>query len=356
MKQHLVKVGALIGAATLVGLSMGPAAAAAPVSQATANGLTLAIAGSPISSGTVEATNDGTGEKKTGEVNPPVDVLENQDVLDIGVIAQDATALVENKNGVSRACSGVAGDGAVIGDVGESNCLTPGDPVGVNIANLDLTGSIVINPESPLGPLGVVIQPIWDEIVAPITAAIVDGLEPLETTGLTGTLGAVQSRCVADPNSASGTANIADSKLALDIAGNSIDIVNFPANPNPNTKVVTDLDEVLDAILDATRVDINTTLDGLLAPLQAVIDPVQEQLVDNLIAQIADELGPLEDNILDGTLNKQTTSEGGKKIEVTALELHAAAGCGPGAGEPRARHRHLRPEQPRRGTRRPGWP
>ena len=156
MKQHLVKVGALIGAATLVGLSMGPAAAAAPVSQATANGLTLAIAGSPISSGTVEATNDGTGEKKTGEVNPPVDVLENQDVLDIGVIAQDATALVENKNGVSRACSGVAGDGAVIGDVGESTCLTPGDPVGVNIANLDLTGAIVINPESALGPLGVV--------------------------------------------------------------------------------------------------------------------------------------------------------------------------------------------------------
>ena len=131
----------------------------------------------------------------------------------------------------------------------------------------------------------------------------------------------MQSRCVANPNSASGTANIADTKLQLDIAGNKIDLVEFPANPNPNTKVLTDLDEVLDAIINALRVDINETLDGLLAPLQAIIDPVQDQLVDQLVAQIADQLGPLEDNILDATLNKQTTSAGGKKIEVTALEL-----------------------------------
>ena len=157
MKHHLVKVGAFIGAATLVGLSIGPAAAAEPVSQASANGLTLAIAGSPISTGTLKATNDGSGETKTGEVNPPIDVLENQDVLDIGVIAQNATARVENKNGISRACAGVAGDGATVGDVGESNCLTPGDPVGINIANLDLTGSVVVNPQSPLGPLGQVL-------------------------------------------------------------------------------------------------------------------------------------------------------------------------------------------------------
>ena len=153
MKQHLVKMGALIGAATLVGLSMGPAAAAAPAAQATAHGLTLAIAGSPITTGTVKATNDGKGEKKTGEVNPPIAVLENQDVLDVGVIAQDATARIENRNGVSRACAGVAGDGAVIADVGESACITPGDPVGINIANLDLTGAVLINPGSALGAL-----------------------------------------------------------------------------------------------------------------------------------------------------------------------------------------------------------
>ena len=352
MKQHLVKVGALIGAATLVGLSMGPAAAAAPVSQATGHGFTIAIAGNPISSGVVEATNDGSGEKKTGEVNPPIDVLENQDILDIGVVAQNATARVENRNGVSRACAGVAGDGAVVGDVGESNCLTPGDPVGINIANLDLTGAVVVNPGSALGPLAPLLNPLGDELLAPLTNAIVGVLAPLETTGLTGTLGAVQSRCVANPTSATGTANIADTKLQLDIAGNKIDLVEFPANPNPNTKVLTDLDEVLDAIINALRVDINNTLDGLLAPLQAIIDPVQEQLVDQVIAQIADQLGPLEDNILDATLNKQTKSAGGKKIEVTALELKllpAAEQFGqPSPGEHRARHRHLWPEQPRR--------
>src|SRR5690606_34081558 len=151
-----------------------------------------AIAGSPISTGTLKATNDGSGEKKTGEVNPPIDVLENQDVLDVGVIAQDATARVENRNGVSRACSGVAGDGASVADVGESNCLTPGDPVGITIANLDLTGSVVVNPTSAFGPLGQILQPIWDQVVGPLTNAIVGVLEPLESTGLTGTLGAVQ--------------------------------------------------------------------------------------------------------------------------------------------------------------------
>jgi hypothetical protein len=83
------------------------------------------------------------------------------------VIAQNATAKIENKNGVSRACSGVAGDGAVVADVGESNCLTPGDPVGVNIANLDLTGTVAVNPESALGPLYPVLQPIMDQLVVP---------------------------------------------------------------------------------------------------------------------------------------------------------------------------------------------
>ena len=300
---------------------MGPAAAAAPVSQASAQGLTLAIAGSPLSTGTVTATNDGKGETKTGVTNPPIDVLENQDVLDIGVIAQNATAKIENRNGVSRACSGVAGDGAVIADVGESNCITPGDPVGINIANLDLTGAVLINPTSALGDLAPILNPVLNQVIAPITQAITDALAPLESTGLTGTLGAVQSRCVANPSSAEGTANIADTKLQLDIAGNKVDLVEFPANPNPNTKVLTDLDEVLDALIDALRVDVNNTLNGLLAPLQAIIDPIQDTLVDRVVAQIADQLGPLEENILDATLNKQVTSEGGKKVEVTALDL-----------------------------------
>ena len=177
-------------------------------------------------------------------------------------------------------------------------------------------------------------------------------LAPLETTGLTGTLGAVQSRCVANPSSATGTANIADTKLQLDIAGTKIDLVEFPANPNPNTKVLTDLDEVLDAVIDALRVDINNTLDGLLAPLQAIIDPVQDQLVDPLIAQIADQLGPLEENILDAHAQQADHVGGWQEDRGHRTRAGAAPGCRAVrfavAGLPRARDRDLWPEQPRR--------
>lgn len=322
MTYHLAKIGAILAAATLFGLSMGPAAAAAPATQASANGLTLAVAGSPVSTGETKATYASKGETKTGEANPPIDVLENQDVLDIGVIAQDSSAKVENGNGVSRACAGVAGDGAVVGDVGESNCLTPGDPVGVNIANLDLTGVRLINPESALGALDPLLQPLADQLVGPLTRAVTDSLAPLSNVGITGTLGAIQSQCVADPGGAEGTANIADTKLSLGLPGNNnVALVEFPASPDPNTKVLTDLDEVVNVALDAVQTDLNNTLNGLLAKLSPAVQALQDNIVSTLVAQIADQLAPLEDNVLDATLNKQTVSSDGTQVEVTALDL-----------------------------------
>ncbi|MDQ4053118.1 MAG: hypothetical protein M3237_10515 [Actinomycetota bacterium] len=289
------------------------------VSRAGANALTLGIADSPISTGIVAATNDGLGEVKTGEVTPPIAVLGNQNLLDVGALIQDATAAVEGRDGMSEACAGVAGNGGQVATVGESSCIAPGDPVGISIANLDLTGSVLIDPESALGQLAA-LQPIMDELVGPLTQAISDGLEPLGATGLGGTLGAVESRCTAIPGSAEGSANIVDTQLTLSIAGTDVPLVNFPANPPPNTKVLTNLDVVLNTVLDALRTDINTTLDGALAPLSAVIDPIQDQIVNVLIAEIAPQLAPLEENILDITLNKQTTPTAGA-IAVTAIDL-----------------------------------
>jgi hypothetical protein len=318
---HLVKIGAILAAATLFGLSMGPAAAAAPAAQASANGLTLAIAGSPVSTGETKATNAGKGEARTGTSNPPIDVLENQDVLDIGVIAQNSSAKIENGDGVSRACAGVAGDGAVVADVGESDCLTPGDPVGVNIANLDLTGVRLINPESALGALDPLLQPLADQLVGPLTRSVTDALAPLSNVGITGTLGAVQSQCVANPSSAEGTANIVDTKLSLGLPGNNVELVEFPASPEPNTKLLTDLDEVVNVALDAVQTDLDNTLNKSLAQLSPAIQELQDKIVSTFVAQIADQLGPLEENVLDATLNKQTVSSDGKQVEVTALDL-----------------------------------
>lgn len=320
MNRRVLRFGAVMGAATVSMLAIAPVFAAAPVSQATSNALTLSIAGSPISSGTVKATNDGTDESKTGETNPIAGVLGNQSLLNVGVLAQEAEAKVANNgDGKSAACGGVAGEGAgFAANVGDSNCLTPGDPVGLSIANLDLTGTTVIDPTSAIGGLSA-LNPYLADLLGPVTSAISDALAPLGNTGLGGTLGAVYAHCTAAPGTAEGAANIVDSKLTLSVAGTDIDLVNLPANPPPNTHVVTDLDAVLNAVLDGLKVDLNTTLDGLAAPLALVVDAVQTNLVDTLVAQVADALSPLEDNILDITLNKQTKTA--DTIDITALDL-----------------------------------
>ena len=136
MKKHLVHIGALLGAATLIGLSIGPAAAANPVARASANALTLEISGTGGGSGTVAAKNAGDGEQKTGEANPPIDVLDPQSLVNAGTLAQNAAARIENRHGVSRACAGVAGEGAsTLAEVGDSNCLTPGQPLDISFLN-----------------------------------------------------------------------------------------------------------------------------------------------------------------------------------------------------------------------------
>ncbi|MCZ4498749.1 MAG: hypothetical protein JWQ74_1302 [Marmoricola sp.] len=319
MNRRALRFGAIIGAATVSTLAIAPVfAAAAPVSQSTSNALTLSIAGSPISSGTVKATNDGKTETKTGETNPVVGVLGNQSLLNVGVLAQEASASVDGTDGVSAACGGIAGEGASVVNVGNSNCLNAGKPVGLSIANLDLTGSTLIDPSSAIGALAA-LNPIAAQLLAPITSAISSALAPLGNTGLGGTLGAVYAHCTAKPGSAEGGANIVDSKLTLSLAGTDVDLVNLPANPPPNTHVLTDLDAVLNAVIDGLKVDLNTTLDGLGAPLNAVLDAVQTNLVNTVVAQVADALAPLEDNILDITLNKQVKTS--DTIDITALDL-----------------------------------
>jgi hypothetical protein len=320
MKSRLLRSGALAAAAGLALLPAVAQSADSVVASADATALELSIAGNGFDTGTTTATNNGNKQTKTGEVQPPISVLKNQGLLNVGALVQDAETAVTNRKGSSEACSGVAGNGAGVGSVGDSNCITPGDPVGISIANLDLTGAVVIDPASALSPLAA-LNPILSQILTPLTSTISDALAPLGATGLGGSLGAVESRCSADLAGASGTANIVDTTLGLDVAGTSIDLVQLPVNPPPNTKVLTDLDAVLNAVIDGLRVDLENTLDGLAAPLTAIIDPIQDQVVNLLIAQIAPQLAPLEDNILDITLNKQTTSNGGKAIEVTAISL-----------------------------------
>lgn len=321
MKRNTVRTVAVGGVTTLALLAAAPGWAATVVAQSTAAALEVAIGGNGADSGRVSATaSDDQTSTKEGQVNPPVDVVDNQLLLNIGVLAQDAVADVVNRNGLSAAFSGIAGEGGAVAEVGDSDCLTPGRPIDVSIANLDLTGTQLADERGALAPLNELGDPVVQQVVGPVTAAISDGLSQLGTLGLGGTLGAVQARCTAAPGTAQGTATLVDSQLTADVDGTEVVLLDFPAEPAPNTEVVTDLDEVVNLLLEGLRTDLTNSLDGLAAPLAGLIDPVQDNLVDTVVAQVAQELKPLEDTVLRATFNKQTSSGPGQ-ISVTALDL-----------------------------------
>src|SRR5690606_21042182 len=113
-------------------------------------------------------------ENVEGESNPPVGVLVPQQLANVGVLAQDAAAQVQDGDGVSAACAGVAGEDASLVEVGDSDCIIPGDEqVGLDVANLDLSDTIVINPESALAPLSDPVQ----QLVGPILEALTPELQ-----------------------------------------------------------------------------------------------------------------------------------------------------------------------------------
>ena len=62
-----VRFVSVIGAATMSVIAVAPAMAAAPVSQAGANAVTLTVAGNGQGTGDVIAKNDGSKETKTGD-------------------------------------------------------------------------------------------------------------------------------------------------------------------------------------------------------------------------------------------------------------------------------------------------
>ncbi len=321
MNRKTLRLAGLASVAALALIQVGPAQAATPVANAGAAALTIGVAGQGTDSGRVTSRHDGSNETISGDVNPPVKVLGNQDLLNLGVLAQEArTSLDGQGRGQAWACAGVAGDGGSVAQVGASTCITPGKPVGLELTDLDLNDAVLIDPESALGALSQPLQPVMDQLLAPLTAAISDALAPLGRTGLGGGLGAVQASCRAFPDAQpEGSATLVDSALTLDVAGQAVPLLNLPVNPEPNTDLLVNLDTVLDTVLTGVRDSLNQTLDGQLAALSPVLDPVQDQLVNTLVAEVAKQLKPLSDNVLKVVLNEQTRSTG--RIDVTALRL-----------------------------------
>ena len=328
MNRSYLRIAAGLGAVSLTAVAMAPALAAGNIAVAGANALTLSIAGNGNGTGTVTATHDGTTETVNGAASPPISVLKNQKLLNVGVLAQEATAKKQNNSGYSAACAGVAGNGGSLAQIGDSGCLTPGDPVGLFVTNLDLTDAVVIDPNSAIGPLSPANE-VFQPVLAALTKPLADGFadSPLAGTGLGGSFGAIESFCTAEKGSASGNANIVDTKLVLNVAGNEVVLANLPAHPAPNTDVLIDLDKATTAITDALQTQFKTMLsppggpEGPFAPFAALPEALQTQVINALVEATREQLlTPLSDNVLKIVLNKQIRT-GPDSIKVRAVDL-----------------------------------
>lgn len=339
MNRPVMKTGAVIGIASLAMLAAGPAVAATDhVSQATAQSLQVSVAGNSAVSQLVTAYNDGDQEVTNDASTVPTiaSVVPGTNILGAGVAPQLAGAKVDgNGNGHSFACAGIAGTGGGVVKVGDRSCKINGQPLTLDLGNLEL-GKIVLGNDSALGSalngipgintLLAALGENLDTLVGQISSQL-DGT-PLGEISLGGSLSAIEAICTADPNGALGTANIVDSSggsadtpITATLPGQSLTLVNLPANPPPNTHVLVDLDTVTQTLIDGLKQEVTTAVKGALGPLAGPLQTVQDQLITTLVQNLQPALKPLQENVLDITLNKQATSHQGKKIDVTAMDI-----------------------------------
>lgn len=326
MSYRLVRSGSALAAASLALLSAGPALAAAPVAQASATALQLGIAGQGTDTGTYTATNDGTKETTSGNRTPAVPALAGQRMTNLGTLAQDAATSVTGGDGSSAACAGVAGEGATLAQVGDgTSCLSGGRTVTLDAADADFS-HLQVAPADLTQGVDTTIAGAVSSAASPIVDQLLSALgDPV----LRLDLGAVQSSCTAGPRSAQGAANLTGATAYLQAPApiGRVDLVSLPVDPAPNTHVVTDLSAVVTAVQNAVADQLGTMLGGPTGPLASLVLPVGTTL-DTIIGQVKSnvtdalgpQLAPLEQNVLDIVLNKQSRPAA-NAIDVTALDL-----------------------------------
>lgn len=338
MNRYLFKAGAVAGAASLAVLAAGPAMAADPVSQATAQSVDVSVAGNDAVSQQFTASNDGKKETTNNASTLPtvLSVLPGNSFLGLGAAPQTAGA---NADGTSYACAGVAGTGGGIVKVGNIGCNITGQPVTLDLGSMSL-GNALLGQDSALGSALNNIPGISTLLtnlgltVSGVVTQLSDALKatPLGQVSVGGSLSAIEGICTADPNRAVGTANIVDSSggskdtpigvtIPTGTGGTqTITLLNLPANPKPNTHLLTNLDSVTQTLTDALTRELNTALLGALKGINPALATLQSSLIKPLVDALQPVLKPLEENVLDVTLNKQVSSDSGKKVEVTALD------------------------------------
>jgi len=334
VNRYLFKAGAVAGVASLAMLAAGPAMAADPVSQATAQSVELSLAGNGVVTQLVTATNDGKKETENNSSTIPdlASLLPNNNLAFVGVAPQEAHATVKGQDGVSYACAGVAGTGGGLVQVGDSACkIGEGNNAAtLDLANVDLGGQI-------LGLTGVIndalnnLGPLSDLLTGPtgLLTLLGKNLSDLVSTlttslklpvDLTLSLSAIEGVCTANPQKAEGAGTLADAKLDLNLAGNKLNLVTLPANAPANTKL-TDLTTVTTVITNALKSELENILGGQLGALGVLPTQIQNALLTPLTKALKPLTDAIEQYLADVTLNEQTLSDGGKKIDVSAIDL-----------------------------------
>ena len=333
VKRTFLKAGAALGAVSVAVLAAGPAMAATTVSQASAQALTLSAVGNNVITQSVTATNDGTTQtKNSGNTVPPLaQALPTNNLIGAGVVVQDAQAL---SNSTSAACAGLAGTGATggVASIGSNGCITSNNPVSLQLGNLQL-GNATLDTTSVVGSL-VSSIPLLQGLAPLLQTALINAINtalantPLNI-GLGGSLGVVSAHCQANPTSATGTANITDSNITLNIPGQQpIVLTSLPAHPSVNEQVILNPNALVTNIRDALVSELDNAIQGQLAQVGGVVAQAAGQIQTALLVPLQTALQPLlqalNTNVASLTLNEQTSPAPGKtspSIKVTALDL-----------------------------------
>ena len=335
MKRRVMRLGAIIGVATVSVFSFAPAFAAtndtggADSSASTGTGSLFQLLDTDACTATTPAA---TGSGRCGDGLS----LNNQ----IDAFSQNASAPA---GGTSTADASVAP--IDITNIGTSLDLT-GIIDGLTAIN---TGTILDDIINGLNDavLKAALQALEPAVLAPLDDALQTALAGVtDALPLGIQIGAVESNCTAtaEPLRATGTSHVAGANIVVHL-GNQVINVPLELGTAPNSNLLVGAPEdLVNGIIQGLEDTFTTSLGGALSGLNALLSTLQSQVTTQIFAAIepqllqglADALEPL----VAGTVNKQVpvspSSTG--EIEVTALELKllgtntldlARSHCGP---------------------------
>jgi len=260
----------------------------------------------------------------------------------VGVTTQNASTGLDGDKGTSTAAAEVAGvDLTALPDIDLST-------IPANVLAID-TGTVLDDVVTGLGP---VLGPVLEQALAPLLTAIQTAAVAPITTALQAAIpvsvdiGAVSSVCSLTAGATPTlTSSVAGINILVDLPGTAGDL-NIPVqlNVSPNSALIGAVapQQLVDGIVDGLEATLTQSLNNALGPVAGLINDIQTEVIDPILAQVGPALlapvGNALTPILSGTVNKQETLPSGA-AQVTALDLNvlgntatldvARSSCGP---------------------------